>query len=232
MKTTRLLAILVLFGWLPLQAQIIDYNKIVLPDRAQSSDFGEKLVQLAWKNHPTNEILRRELMIAEYQVGRSAADWLDLITIQGNINEFNIKAQDATVPVFLPRYNFGISIPLGVFVGNPNETKQNKQRLAIAQEEINAQKLEVRRVVLKSYNEYQLQEKIFKIQSQQFSDIESNFKLIEQRFKNGELTFEAYTASQADLNRASIQLLQTDRDLRNAKLDLEQLVGVKLEDVM
>ncbi|WKZ60962.1 MAG: TolC family protein [Cyclobacteriaceae bacterium] len=232
MKTISLFIVFVMFGLPSLRAQTIDYNKIILPDRAQSSDFGEKLVQLAWKNHPTNEILRRELMIAQYQVGRSAADWLDLITIQGNINEFNIKAQDAAVPVFLPRYNFGISIPLGVLVANPNETKQNRQRLSIAQEEINAQKLEVRRVVLKSYNEYQLREKIFRIQSQQFSDIESNFKLIEQRFKNGELTFETFTAGQSDLNRASIQLLEAERDLKNAKLDLEQLIGVRLEDVM
>lgn len=232
MKTISLFIVFVMFGLASLWAQTIDYNKIILPDRVQISDFGEKLVQLAWKNHPTNEILRRELMIAQYQVGRSAADWLDLITIQGNINEFNIKAQDAAVPVFLPRYNFGISIPLGVLVANPNETKQNRQRLSIAQEEINAQKLEIRRVVLKSYNEYQLREKIFKIQSQQFSDIESNFKLIEQRFKNGELTFEAFTAGQADMNRASIQLLEAERDLKNAKLDLEQLIGVRLEDVM
>jgi outer membrane protein TolC len=232
MKTKKLFAFLVLFGWGSSFAQTVDYNKIILPERVQSSDFGEKLVQLAWKNHPTNEILRRELTIAQYQLGRSSADWLDMITIQGNINEFNINSQDSNVPVFLPRYNFGIIIPLGIFVTNPNLTKQNRQRLSIAQEEINAQKLEVRSVVLKSYNEYQLREKIFKIQSQQFSDIESGFKLIEQRFKNGELTFEVYTASQADLNRASIQLLEADRDIKNAKLDLEQLIGVRLEDVM
>src|SRR5690606_9126469 len=143
MKTIKLFAFIALLGWLPSQAQTIDYNKIVLPDRAQSSDFGEKLVQLAWKNHPTNEILRRQLTIAEYQVKRSAADWLNMITLQGNINEFNIQEQDAAVPVFLPRYNFGLLVPLGIFVGNPNDTKQNRQRVSIAQEEINAQKLEI-----------------------------------------------------------------------------------------
>lgn len=232
MTTMRFLAYLVWLGVVASQAQNIDYNKIILPDRVQTTDFGEKLVQLAWKNHPTNEILRHELMIAQLQVGKAPAEWLKMITIQGNINEYNINEPDGNVPVFFPRYNFGILIPLGVFVSNPNETKQNRQRLSIAQEDINAQKLEVRRVVLKAYNEYQLREKIFKIQSQQFSDIESNFKLVEQRFKNGEITFEVYTASQTDLNRASILLLEADRDFKNSKLDLEQLIGLRLEDVM
>ncbi|MBN8577728.1 MAG: TolC family protein [Cytophagales bacterium] len=232
MKTIKLFPLFVVLGCLSARAQSIDYNKIILPDRVQSADFGEKLVQLAWRNHPTNEIYRHDVTIAQYQVNRSAADWLNMITVQGNLNEFNIKEQSNNVPVFLPRYNFGLIVPLGIFVKNPNETKQNKQKLAIAQESVNAQKLEVRRVVLKAYNDYQVAEKIFKIQSQQFSDSESNLKLIEQRFKRGETNFEVYTASQAELNRASIAMLQADRDFKNAKLDLEQLIGVRLEDVM
>jgi outer membrane protein TolC len=231
MKTIKLVPFLVMIGFIASQAQSVDYNKIILPERVQSADFGEKLVQLAWKNHPTNEIYRRDVEIAQYQVGKSAAEWLNMITLQGNINEINIKS-DPNVPVFLPRYNFGLIVPLGIFVKNPNETKQNRQKLVIAQEQVNAQKLEVRRVVLKSYNEYLLAEKVFKILSQQFSDTESNLKLIEQRFKRGETNFEVYTSSQADLNRASIAMLQADRDFKNAKLDLEQLIGVKLEDVM
>lgn len=231
MKTIKLFILFVVLGCISVQAQSVDYNKIILPERVQSADFGEKLVQLAWKNHPTNEIYRRDVVIAQYQVGKSAADWLDMITLQGNINEINIKS-DPNVPVFLPRYNFGLIVPLGIFVKNPNETKQNKQKLAIAQEQVNAQKLEVRKVVLKAYNEYLLAEKVFKILSQQFSDTESNLKLIEQRFKRGETNFEVYTSSQAELNRASIAMLQADRDFKNAKLDLEQLIGVRLEDVM
>jgi outer membrane protein TolC len=232
MNTLRLTAFVALFGCVSLQAQDIDYNKVILPDRVQSPDFGEKLVQLAWKNHPTNEILRREMSIAQLKVGRASAEWLDLITIQGNINEFNINSDNTDVPVFFPRYNFGIMIPLGIFISNPNTAKQNHQQLSIAREEINAKKLEVRNVVLKAYNVYLLRERVYKIQAQQYSDKESTYKLIERRFQNGEITFDVYTASQSELNRASIQLLESDLEFKNAKLDLEQLIGVRLEDVM
>jgi outer membrane protein TolC len=196
--------------------------------------LGEKLVQLAWKNHPTNEILRRQVNIARYETNRTTADWLDVLMVQGNINEFNIDKPETTqnVPQFWPRYNFGLRLPLGIFVNTSIDSKQNRQRLVIAESEINAQKLEVRRIVLKAYNDYLWREKVLKLQSEQFSDIESNFKLVERRYANGEITFDQYSVSQTNLNRASIQFLEADRDFKNAKLDLEQLIGVRLEDVL
>ena len=36
----------------PLLAQNVDYNKIILPEGSQGSEFEERLVQLAWRNHP------------------------------------------------------------------------------------------------------------------------------------------------------------------------------------
>src|SRR5690606_29645732 len=47
----------------PLLGQNVDYNKIILPESSQTSEFEEKLVQLAWKNHPDNEALLREVSI-------------------------------------------------------------------------------------------------------------------------------------------------------------------------
>ena len=74
-------------------------------------------------------------------------------------------------------------------------------------------------------------EKIYKIQAQLFSDIENAHKILEQKFKNGETTFENYSASQGNYNRASITLLSAETDYKNVKLDLEKLIGLPLEDV-
>ena len=57
--------ILLLFVTANVLGQNVDYNKIILPDHVQSPDFAEKLVQLAWKNNPQNEVLRREIKISE-----------------------------------------------------------------------------------------------------------------------------------------------------------------------
>jgi len=214
--------------------QGIDYSKIILPSHVSNPDFAEKLVQLAWRNHPTNEIFRNQVKLAELEVKKSSAQWLNIITVQANLNEFNLNP-DADVQNrsdFFPRYNFGARIPLGIFVEIPSQTRQSRQRVLMSQDELNAQMLETRRTVVKTYNDYILAENIYKVQFQQYSDAESAMKLIEQKFKNGELTFEAYTNSQTNFNRMAIQFMQAERDYKNTKLDLEQLIGIRLEDVM
>jgi outer membrane protein TolC len=214
--------------------QNVDYNKIILPDHVQSPDFAEKLVQLAWKNNPLNEVLRSEIKISEYQVKKNTASWLDIVTVSGNLNEFvlNPETDDYDRAAFYPKYNIRGSISLGMFVSIPYQTKIDRQRQAIANSQLDARKLELRNVVMKTYNEYLLNEKIYKIQAQVFSDVENSYKLVEQKFKNGETTFEVYSASQRNYSQSSITLLKAETDYKNIKLDLEQLIGVKLEDVM
>jgi outer membrane protein TolC len=213
--------------------QNVDYNKIILPDHVQSPDFAEKLVQIAWRNNPLNEVLRREIKLSEYQVKKNAGSWLDIIQVTGNLNEFTINpdADARNRRLFYPRYNVRAGISLGMFVNIPYQTKMDRQALAIAESNLDARKLEIRNIVMKTYNDYLLREKIYKIQAQVFSDVENAHKLLEQKFKNGETSFESYSASQGNYNRASIVLLTAETDYKNTKLDLEQLIGMNLEDV-
>jgi outer membrane protein TolC len=213
--------------------QNVDYNKIILPEGVQSPDFAEKLVQLAWKNHPSNQVFRSEVTIAEIEVRKAAGSWLDIINVTGNLNEFNInpESDQNDRAAFYPKYNIRGSVSLGMFFTIPYTTKQNRQRVMIAESNLNAQKLETRNLVMKSYNEYVLREKVFKIQSQLLSDTENTHKLNEQKFKNGEATFETFSLSLDTYNRVSISFLEAERDYKNSKLDLEKLIGMKLEDV-
>lgn len=218
---------------LPLFGQNIDYNKIILPESSQSSEFEEKLVQLAWRNHPSNEVLRREVKIAEYNVKQSNVSWLENIRISGNVNEFTINKQADLYgrADFFPLYNIGASISLGAFITIPYNIKKNREALVITTENVNAQKLEVRNEVLKLYNEYLMRERIYKLQSQALLDNETSHKLAEQRFRRGEITFETYALSLTGYNNIMVTQLQSERDYKNAKLDLEQWIGMRLEDV-
>jgi len=219
----------------PVLAQNVDYNKVILPDGSQAPDFEEKLVQLAWKNHPNNEAVRREVNIAAYNVKQSNVSWLEHIHITGNINQFNIdKSADALSNYrssFYPLYNFGASITLGAFFTIPYNIRKSKETLMIAMDNVNAQKLTVRNTVLKLYNDFLMFERIYKLQSQALLDNETSHKLAEQRFRRGEITFETYSLSLTSYNSVMVSQLQAERDFKNAKLDLEQWIGVRLEDV-
>ena len=227
------LIILLLVISTPLFAQTVDYNKIILPESSQATEFEEKLVQLAWRNHPNNEAVRRELNIAEYDVKQSNVSWLENIRVTGNINEFTInKAADPFGrAAFFPKYNISATVSLGTFFTTPLTIKKSKEAKVIAQTNVNAQKLLVRNEVLKLYNEYLMRERIFKLQTQALLDNETSHKLEEQRFRRGDITFDVYSTSLASYNEALRAQLEAERDYKNAKLDLEQWIGMRLEDV-
>ncbi|MEX2230986.1 MAG: TolC family protein [Cyclobacteriaceae bacterium] len=227
------IVILLLVISAPLFAQNVDYNKIILPEGSQSSDFEEKLVQIAWRNHPTNEALRREVNIAGYDVKQSNTSWLENIRVTGNMNEFTINSQADPFgrAAFFPRYNVSASISLGTFFSIPYNIKKSREVLVITQANVNAQKLTVRNTVLKLYNEYVMRERIYKLQSQALLDTETSHKLAEQRFRRGDTTFDEYSMSLSAYNNNMVAHLQSERDFKNAKLDLELWIGMRLEDV-
>jgi outer membrane protein TolC len=219
----------------PLFGQNVDYNKIILPESTQTDEFEEKLVQLAWRNHPSNEALRHQVNIAAYDVKQHNTSWLENIRVTGNLNQFNIDKQaDALANYrssFYPLYNFSVSVSLGTFFTIPYNIKKSKEALIISQANVNAQKLTVRNTVLKLYNEFVMRERIYKMQTQAVLDNETSHKLAEQRFRRGEIDFETYSVSLASYNDGMVSVLQAERDYKNAKLDLEQWIGMRLEDV-
>jgi outer membrane protein TolC len=217
----------------PVLGQNVDYNKIILPDQTKSADFAEKLVQLAWRNNPTNEVYRKQVDIANTDVRISTTSWLGIVKLTANLNQFTLNPQSDLYgrSNFYPKYNVGAAISLDELFSRPYTTRKNKDLLAVAQSNVNAQKLAVRNAVMKAYNEFQMREKVFKVQSQLLLDNETSHKLIEQRFKNGETNFETYSLSLNNYSQLTIGHLQAERDYKNAKLDLEQLIGMRLEDV-
>ena len=42
-------------------AQSIDYNKIIVTEQVTAISFEEKLVQLAWRNHPSNKVVTQKV---------------------------------------------------------------------------------------------------------------------------------------------------------------------------
>lgn len=214
-------------------AQSVDYNKIILPDNAGNIEFEEKLVQLAWKNHPANKLLYNNLAAAQYDTKASSAEWLNTIRVSGNLNEFTLPgASDVNGrSQFYPRYNFGLAVPLGIFKSTPNIVKRNKELEQVAQHNINSQKLAVRADVLKLYNDFLMNKEIFSLRSQELEQATSSFVLLEQRFKSGEEQYEKYNQGLTQLNRIKIDRVQAQAIYFNSKLSLEELIGIKLEDV-
>ena len=229
---------LIFFGFLFISVcvlgQEIDYNKIILPRTAgENIDFEERLVQLAWLNHPENSIARRQVEIATQDLKMSNRDWLDIFHVQFNIHEFNINPATDVMDraSFYPRYNVGARIPLGYPFINAAERKKRNEMVEVTKDELNAQKLRVRQEVLQSYNNYLMYKEIFSIQSLALDDAENSHLLIEGAFEKGEESFNRYITSLNILNRIKIAKIDAENDFQNAKLAVEALIGLSLEEV-
>ncbi len=132
---------------------------------------------------------------------------------------------------FFPRYNIFLQLPLSLFIQNPHIKNAARAKVAIAESQVDLAKLSLRANVLRLYSEYKKTELILLIRKQTASDDESNYLLIEQKFKNGELLVDDYMKAQRGRNDLKIQLAIAENDFKKRSLTVEEIIGMRLEDV-
>lgn len=215
------------------KAQNVDYNAIILPYNVSDISFEEKLVRLAWQNNPANTILAHQTEIAELEVKQARWSWLDDFRVQGNLNEFVLdeSADVANRAAFFPKYNVTGQIRVSYFVGLPMEVKKKKQEAMIAKSNVDLQKLTIRAEVLSRYETYLMQRELLKVQTEIVEDLYSSLSLAEQKFKNGEITLTAYNQELDRYNNQKVKQITTQGDFNIAKIRVEEMIGMKLEDV-
>lgn len=211
-------------------SQNVDYNTVILPSGIEDLDIREKLVQLAWSNYPANEEAQRVVEIAQHNVKVAGLDWLNMIQMNLNFNEFNIDASNERNQ-FYPRYNLGIRIPLGSFIEIPKNIKIAKEDLEISKLRVNETKLRLRANVLRRYQNYVTYKEVYKIQKEAETDSYSNHLLIEQKFKAAEVHVSAFVQSSKNFNDQRVKTVVSENAYKQSVIALEELIGVKLIDV-
>lgn len=214
-------------------AQNVDYNAVILPDNVTDISFAEKLVRLAWRNNPANDILGYEREISNIEIKQARWQWLDDFRVQGNLNEFvlNEEADVAGRSAFFPKYNVTGQIRLSYFVGLPLEVKKQKQEAMIAKSNQDLQKLAIRAEVLTRYETYLMKRELLKIQTEILEDIYASLSISEQKFKNGEITLDTYNKELDRYNVQKVRQVTAQGEFNISKVAVEEMIGVKMEDV-
>lgn len=215
-------------------AQEVDYLKII-PPAGTTTDFAEKLVRLSWVNYPGNKAVEANIDIAEQELVIARWSWLNRITVSGNLNEFTLTGGGPSEiggrAILYPRYNIGITLSPGMIFQLPAETKRAKESLNIAQYNVNEQKLLVRKAVLQRYQEYLMHKQILEMESNMLESVKTEFQIKEDRFKKGHVMLVDYNESASLYMAQQRQKLQAETNYISAKLELESLIGMRLEDV-
>lgn len=212
-------------------AQQVDYNSIILPENAVAISFEEKLVQLAWKNSPANRVLFHQRNAAEFDMQQARWSFLDNLRAVGNINDIVLEGREEETNRFFPLYNLSATVSVGMFVNIPLETKKRREQVYIAEANINQQKILVRAEVLRRHEIYLQNKEIMRIQTETTEDAYSRFLIAEESFTNGEIDLEVYNTALERYNNEQNNKIRAQAELRIAEINIEELIGVKLEDV-
>jgi len=214
------------------KSQSVDYNKIIVTEQVSAISFEEKLVQLAWWNHPSNKVVTQNVEVAESQRAQARWSWLDNIYLQGNYNEFTGKQDvDPLARSFYPRYNIGLRLPLSTFAQTPLSSKIANDRVLISEYEVNARKLEVRQNVLSAVEVLKERFKIIKLRERIQEDYFLMFQSTEKKFKAGEISLEIYRSTSQAYYLKEEEIIQARSNFNQQRIALEAMIGVELKDV-
>jgi outer membrane protein TolC len=190
----------------------------------------ERLVQLALEG-PELKRTAHESKINEYQLRAAQNMWMNLLTFNVNYNEFTFSKNNAPSAYVYPRYNLGITIPLGT-VFSRTAVKSAKENIEIGENNAELIKRTLREQVLAAYKEYVALGQLIVIQSELVNDVKTQLVQIEEKFRSGTATLDLYSTAQKNNNIETVGLvnLRLQQDIK--KLELEKLIGVKLETVL
>ncbi|MEJ7645647.1 MAG: TolC family protein [Chryseolinea sp.] len=212
--------------------QSIDYNKIIVTEQVTTVSFEERLVQMAWRNHPSNKVEMQKVEQAQTLRSKARWSWLDNIYVEGNYNEFTGKEEvDDLARAFYPRYNVGVRLPLGTFVQTPLSAQAANDNVIISEYNVNAKKLSVRENVMLAVERLKEKFKVVKLRERIQEDYFLMFQNAEKKFKAGEMTIESYrTTSQAYYLKEE-EIIQARSSFNQQRIELEAMIGVELKDV-
>jgi outer membrane protein TolC len=229
----------VAFGQVNPPKQFNTTSTYSLTDTVRNFNIRERLVQLAM-NNPSYEVSDRLTNVAAYQVRLMKGNWLSSISAQGNINEFTIDPKSAGGgsattgynPTIYPKYNFGISVPFDIITRNSNNVKIARENYLIAQAVKNDKFRQIKADVLTRYEDYLLARQKLELQIQITQEAYTSYQVAEDSFRKNLIKEDDYSKAYRNWVAEQITKLDLQRNLNVSKIDVERIIGVKLDDVL
>jgi outer membrane protein TolC len=204
------------------------------PDSLRLTDIREKLVQLAMQN-PTYEIADHQSQAASYQIKIAKSAYLGLLSAQMNVNEFTISQRKdvngVVIPNYYPIYNLGLNIPFDIFTRTSNNVKIARENYSMTLAAKNQKFREIKADVLSKYENYLLARQLVELQSRITQGEYATLKRAESDFAENLIKLDDVEKAQKSYINEQVKSLTLQKDLNLTKIEIEKVIGVKIEDV-
>ncbi|RYU92058.1 hypothetical protein EWM62_01050 [Mucilaginibacter terrigena] len=194
-----------------------------------SYPYLDKLIATAKKNYPEVKVRQAQVNAAKAALTQSKVMWLDAFTasyIYSPRNSLNLAN-----PTFFNGYQIGISVNLGALLSKPFATRTAKETVNIAQYQQQQYNLSIEAQVKRLYFAYLEAQADLRNRARAVVDGEIAVKQLKYTFQKGESTFHDYNEALTSLYNQNSFKVQSELATLTAKANLEEILGVKLEEV-
>ena len=194
-----------------------------------SYPFLEKLIAAAKANYPKVKAYEIKTKIADMAIQKAKLDWFNTVTFTYLYSPTN------TTTLVNPTYSSGYQVGFGTSIGNilqrPGIVRAAKESYKIAKLDQDEYNLNIEAIVRQRYFVYVQQMAVLNWKIKDIANFESTLKDIKYRFEKGEQTFDNYNRSLEAYSGAIQGKIQAEGAVLIAKSNLEEIIGVKLEEV-
>jgi outer membrane protein TolC len=193
----------------------------------------EKLVMLALQN-VAYDAFGRMIAIAQFKVKQQKNSWFDLLTLTSQFNDLTFKHQSTVgnVAFVYPKYFYGVTIPIGTILSKGSQVKSAREEVKIAEDNQIEAALKIRTDVLSKYRQWRTTNSLILLQRQVADDVHAAFLQVEKRFNDGAVSIETYGEASRSYALEMTKQLTYQLQAEMQKLDIEAIIGVRLESVI
>lgn len=194
----------------------------------------DRLVELAEKN-PAARIAKFEHEKTVAELNKAGASWLNYIIVSANLNEITLHTySSADVQknnIYYPLWNVGLIVPLGSFWEKADNIKVARRNVDIAVAQQENVTLTLKAMVLSKYHDYLMKKELLTNQNEITEDDLAAMNAAEQKFSSGAIKYDEYSAATKSYNDQLVKKVTLETDMAKAKLELEAIIGMRLEDI-
>ncbi|MBC7913362.1 MAG: TolC family protein [Pyrinomonadaceae bacterium] len=191
--------------------------------------FVEKLIAIAKENYPRVKSHNSRIAMAKGNIINQKMTWLSPLSLNYVYSPANTL--NLTNPTFFSGYQIGFSFNLGSVLQYPGNVKRAREELTIELLSRDEYYLSLVTEVKSRYFTYLAEYKSLKLLNYTNQDALNLANMLKDRYKKGEVAFTEYNTAATALSTSTQAKLNAESSFLRAKASLEELLGIRLEEV-
>jgi outer membrane protein TolC len=229
-KAVRQCIVYMLILMLPGLVNAQTFTSVAAMNDSATIVYMDRLAKLAENYYPQNEYFRGKVDVMQEGLYQAKWSWLNTLSMSYQYNPKQAVDNSTTSSIF-PQFGIGITVNIGNIFLTPSRVTQANAELKASQASLSTQISYIRAEVKRRFAKYLQSLDMLKIRQRAVNDSESEVEYIKHKFEKGETTIDEYNKVLRSYTDNLQGKVTSEGDVLYTKISVEELIGMKLEDV-